>query len=333
MRTLLSSLVVLVLLALPRVALAHQVGLSRGDYQRDGNVVRVDLVLARGDAGVLELSAATDPSELVAIASCTGRLESLVPTTGDGIELRAVYTCPGPAATSVDVKLVSALAGGHRHLAHVGGRDLVLQEHASTFEMAASASGSAAASTSLRAFVVMGVEHILTGWDHLLFLLGLVLLAGKARSLALTISAFTAAHSITLGLAAFGLWAPPASIVEPAIALSIAYVGVENVRALVGRREATVTEKRWRLTFAFGLVHGFGFASALQGLGMSRADVPRALVGFNAGVEIGQLAIVLPVVTVLAWVARHGKLPPRVVSFASAALVVLGLSVFVARVV
>src|SRR6185295_872829 len=99
-----------------------------------------------------------------------------------------------------------------------------------------------------------------------LFLFGLLLLSPRLRSLGLTISAFTIAHSITLGLAAFGVWTPPSSVVEPAIALSIAWVGVENVRALVAKRADGVAAARWRITFPFGLVHGFGFASALREL-------------------------------------------------------------------
>ncbi|HEY2367349.1 MAG TPA: HupE/UreJ family protein, partial [Polyangiaceae bacterium] len=190
----------------------------------------------------------------------------------------------------------------------------------------------APSSPSFAKLVALGVEHILTGWDHLLFLFGLLLLSPRLRSLGLTISAFTVAHSITLGLAAFGVWTPPSSIIEPAIALSIAWVGVENVRALVAKRADGVAKSRWRITFPFGLVHGFGFASALRELGMSRADVPKALLGFNLGVELGQLAVVIPLALALAWIIRSGKLPSRAISFASAAIVAIGLALFVARV-
>src|SRR5262249_14425463 len=139
----------------------------------------------------------------------------------------------------------------------------------------ASASGTtptaaAPASPRMSGLFWMGIEHILTGYDHLLFLFGLVLVGGRLRSLALAISAFTVALSLTLALAALGIWAPSPRFVEPAIALSIAYVGVENYFV----RDAS---KRWRITMPFGLIHGFGFAGALREVGLSRAEVPGAL--------------------------------------------------------
>ena len=100
------------------------------------------------------------------------------------------------------------------------------------------------------------------------------------------VTAFTAAHSITLGLAALGGWAPSPRLVEPCIALSIAYVGIENWFARDARG-------RWRVTFPFGLVHGFGFAGALREIALSRAEIPTALFAFNLGVEVGQVAVLL----------------------------------------
>ena len=317
----------MLVVTLAGVASAHQVGLSRGTYARDGNVVHATVTFARGDAATLELTTKTDPSTVVAVASCDGHVVSLTPTAADGVEMRADYTCPSANAASLDAKLVDTLGGGHRHLAHAGS-DYVLKEGETRFSL----DGGAATSPSLSKLVALGVEHIWTGWDHLLFLFGLLLLSPRLRSLGLTISAFTIAHSITLGLAAFGVWTPPASIVEPAIALSIAWVGVENVRALVAKRSDRVASSRWRITFPFGLVHGFGFASALRELGMSRADVPKALLGFNLGVELGQLAVVVPLALALAWIIRSGKLPSRAISFASAAIVAVGVALFVARV-
>lgn len=329
MRPLLASLLVFVfVVTLAGVASAHQVGLSRGTYVRDGNVVHATVTFARGDAATLDLTTSTDPSTLVAVGSCAGHIMSLTPTAADGLEMRADYTCPDAKALTLDAKLVGTLGGGHRHLAHAGG-DYVLKEDDARFSLDAA---STQAPPSFTKLVALGVEHIWTGWDHLLFLFGLLLLSPRLRSLGLTISAFTIAHSITLGLAAFGVWTPPSSIIEPAIALSIAWVGVENVRALVAKRADGVASSRWRITFPFGLVHGFGFASALRELGMSRADVPKALLGFNLGVELGQLAVVIPLAFALAWIIRSGKLPTRAVSFASAAIVAVGVALFVARV-
>ena len=135
--------------------------------------------------------------------------------------------------------------------------------------------------------VSLGFTHILPrGLDHVLFVCGLFLLAGGTRTLFFQISAFTVAHSVTLALAALGYVTVPPAIVEPLIAASIAYVAIENL---------TMTSlSRWRLAivFGFGLLHGLGFASALRDLGVSRPDLPITLVGFNVGVELGQLAVV-----------------------------------------
>jgi len=138
----------------------------------------------------------------------------------------------------------------------------------------------------------MGLEHILTGYDHLLFLLGLVLVGRPLRSLFAAVTAFTLAHSVTLALAAFGVWAPSPRIIEPCIALSLAYVGIENWFVADARG-------RWRITFLFGLVHGFGFAGALREIALPRAEVPAALFAFNLGVELGQLAVLAALVPLL----------------------------------
>lgn len=174
--------------------------------------------------------------------------------------------------------------------------------------------------------VKLGVEHILTGFDHLVFLLGLILVGGRLRSLIGVISAFTLAHSITLALAALSVFAPSPRLVEPAIALSIAYVGIENLFV-------TDARKRWRITFPFGLIHGFGFAGALRQIALPRAQVPIALVSFNGGVELGQLAVLslaLPLVLALRRAPWFGERGVKVVSVAIAAG---GAALFVVRLV
>ena len=135
-------------------------------------------------------------------------------------------------------------------------------------------------------FLALGIEHILTGYDHLLFLLGLLIAGGGWRSSLKIITSFTLAHSLTLGLAALDIVRFPSILVEPLIAASIVYVGIENICR-------PNLEHRWRLTFGFGLVHGFGFASALRelGLGSDFKSVAWPLLSFNFGVELGQLAI------------------------------------------
>jgi hypothetical protein len=171
---------------------------------------------------------------------------------------------------------------------------------------------------SARAMLLAGIAHILTGYDHLVFLACLLMAGGRLRSLAGIVSAFTVAHSITLVLAAMQVLTPPAQFVEPAIAISIAYVAIENLVADPGR-------SRWPTAFGFGLIHGFGFAGTLDMLGLPLGQWLSAVLAFNVGVEIGQLAIVaisLPLVVVIARSPWH----TAVVRCASSA--VLGLSVF-----
>lgn len=136
-------------------------------------------------------------------------------------------------------------------------------------------------------FVLLGIRHILTGYDHVLFLLSLLMLGGGFRALVKIVTAFTIAHSLTLSLAALNIVALPSRWVESAIAASIVYVAAENF----WRRGAV--RNRWLVTFGFGLMHGLGFASILQELDLPRAGVALSLLGFNTGVEIGQLGIVI----------------------------------------
>jgi hypothetical protein len=142
----------------------------------------------------------------------------------------------------------------------------------------------------------------------------------------LVVTAFTLAHSITLGLAVLGVWAPSPRIVEPLIALSVAYVGVEN-------QFVKDAEKRWRITFPFGLIHGFGFAGALGEIQLPKADIPKALLGFNLGVEVGQLGILAVVLPMIMHARKREWFEKRGVRHASWAIAALGLVWFVLRVV
>jgi hydrogenase/urease accessory protein HupE len=142
------------------------------------------------------------------------------------------------------------------------------------------------------AFLKLGIEHIWLGVDHLLFVFGLLILVRSRWMLLKTITAFTVAHSITLGLATFGYAHLPGPLLNAAIALSILILGVEIVRSGKGKTSVTILYP-WIVAFAFGLLHGFGFASGLSALGLPAADIPLALVMFNVGVEIGQVSFVL----------------------------------------
>jgi hydrogenase/urease accessory protein HupE len=137
-----------------------------------------------------------------------------------------------------------------------------------------------------------GIEHILIGYDHIAFLIAIVLWANRLWPVVKLVTAFTVGHSITLSLAALDIVRIPSSIIEPAIAASIVFVAAENFFS-------HDVQKRWRDTFLFGLVHGFGFASALQEFGIPKSALIPALASFNIGVEIGQIAIVTAVVPML----------------------------------
>lgn len=141
-------------------------------------------------------------------------------------------------------------------------------------------------------YIVLGVRHIALGADHLLFLLGLLLIVKDRWMLLKTVTAFTVAHSITLALATLGYASAPVLPLNAAIALSILFLGPEIVRSWRGQSSFTIRHP-WVVAFAFGLIHGFGFASALTSAGLPHSELPVALLSFNVGVEIGQLAFVL----------------------------------------
>lgn len=203
------------------------------------------------------------------------------------------------------------------------------------------ASSGLAAGAGALSFVRAGIDHILAGADHLLFLAALLLPAvlprrgepPRAARQALgdvlrVVTSFTVAHSLTLALAVFGLVDPPTRWVETLIAASIALAAAAN---LMRQPPAWLARDRWKLTFAFGLVHGFGFASALRDTGLSGRDLAVPLLGFNLGVESGQLAVVAFALPAL-WMLRSLPIGSRVaLRGGSAAIVVLGLGWCVQR--
>lgn len=177
-------------------------------------------------------------------------------------------------------------------------------------------------------FVAAGIHHIFIGPDHILFVVGLLLLGGGVGRLLKIITAFTVAHSITLGLATFGILTPPASIVEPAIALSIVFVGVH---AFIGGKRR---DPRLLFAFGFGLIHGFGFANVLQDMVLPRAALGWSLAAFNGGVEIGQACIVATVAPLLALLHRRSKpVAARVVAGGALAVTVAGAFWFFQRII
>lgn len=152
-----------------------------------------------------------------------------------------------------------------------------------------------------RSYFLLGVEHILAGWDHLLFVIALVLLVRRGWAVAKAVTAFTVAHSLTLAGVSLGFLGLPGRPVEAVIALSIVLLAVEVAR---GDRPSLTRRWPWVVAFLFGLIHGFGFAGALREIGLPEGEVPAALISFNLGVEAGQLCVVLGVLLVLEAIRR-----------------------------
>ena len=196
----------------------------------------------------------------------------------------------------------------------------------------------------LATFVAAGIHHIAIGPDHILFVIGLILLGGSLARLGLIVTSFTIGHSITLSLAALGAVSPPGWLVEPAIALSVVLVGVDNLlvgrSGLVGReglagRDSVERRRDLRPVMAgvFGLVHGFGFAAVLREFGLPQAAVGWSLFGFNVGVELGQLALVVPLALALAALDRQRPMAARRIAVVGSVVVALaGAWWFVERV-
>lgn len=278
-----------------------------------------------------ELAGLGDPAAIRARVAVDGAPCALGEPTvrtveGDGIEVSAALDCPAGSTWTLDAPYLADFAPGHRHFVEAfGGSAAVLDAGHPTATFPGPQGGGSATGSVAVDFFGLGVEHILTGTDHLAFLLGLLLAARSLREMAAVVSGFTVAHSITLALAALDVVQLSPRIVEPAIALSIAYVAVENFTEPPARR-------RMALTFLLGLLHGFGFAGILAELGLPAGHLVVALLSFNVGVEAGQLLVVLPLLPLLLWLRRHEAWRVTGVRVLSTLLALAGLGWFVARV-
>lgn len=290
-------------------ASAHDPGLSSVNVDlRAGGIAVVATFNDRDIAAIAGI--APNPLKSAVLFQLDGKTIAPLSTTAkhdanNNVEFTYVFPAPGgERELLLRSPLLKDLPFGHRQAFTV--RDSLGKEIArsllSSREDSATVSLDAGANPtghSFADFLLLGIRHILTGYDHLLFLFGLLVMCRSGRSAALLITCFTAAHTLTLALSTFGLVHLPSRFVEAAIAASILYVGVENL----ARREQQI-RGRAVLTFAFGLVHGLGFASVLREMGIANSGVAAVipLVAFNAGVEAGQLsvaALVLPLVWLL----------------------------------
>jgi hydrogenase/urease accessory protein HupE len=306
-------------LGLPRPTLAHQVPFSYLDLRLQRGVIEGTLVAHIADLGhdlavapverLLDPAVAAPKSRAIAdmfsrrlVIAADGRavvpLWSDAEVVADRQSLRLRFRAPvasTPGKVSIEGDLFP-YDPGHRTFVNVYEGDVLTQaildwDHPRFDYYTGTAEGRLAL---VKRFIPAGIEHILIGPDHILFLVGLLLPGGSLRRLALIVTAFTFAHTLTLSLAALSVLNPPASFIEPAIALSIVYVGADNLLRRGGR------DARAWIAFAFGFVHGFGFAYVLREMDLPSRSLGWSLFSFNAGVELGQLLIVVVVASALA---------------------------------
>jgi hydrogenase/urease accessory protein HupE len=321
----------LVAAALTAGLCAHDPGLSSVHVTRSAAGVHVHAAFANADAAIAtgldaDRDGAVDAAELTAgrtllagrverefvlrTAGATAplRLVDAVLAENRDLELRLAADGVAPDAEVVlAIDLLQHLARGHRcYAAAVGDADTILADALLTVQTrsfvwpAATAGVAAPGGGSGLQFFALGVEHILIGWDHLAFLLALLVATPRLRAAVATITAFTVAHSVTLAAAALGVVHLPVGPVELAIAASIVVAAGLNLAPLRGR-----WLHRWPLAFAFGLVHGFGFANVLAELRVGGGDIATPLLTFNLGVEVGQVVFAAVVLPLLAWWARR----------------------------
>ncbi len=286
-------------LALPCAAAAHDLGVERALLEETA-----------GGRYVLEIQTPA-PGELFAPPELPARCapDDAQGTSGpDRPALSYAFTCAPAPLTASDVLVLPWQRQGVMLTARWADGSSARQFFPRTgaviaVPLHALHAGSGSVRDAARRYLGLGIEHILLGVDHLLFVFGLLLLVRGPWMLVKTITAFTLAHSITLALATLGLVTVPLRPVDAAIALSIMFLGAEILRARQGR-PGLAASRPWIVAFAFGLLHGLGFAGALTELGLAPGEIPLALFFFNVGVEIGQLMFVAACLA-LAWGLRR----------------------------
>ena len=346
-----------VALLLPQLcapASAHPVPFSYVDVRLQGTVVDLTVVVHTFDiAHDLKIEPPERALDPVTLAQHAGQLNRLIASRvqleSDGrpaadaawlppeplpdrqsVRLRARYELPSMPGRVDVAGVMFPYDPNHKTFLNVYengavAAQAILDKDRTTFEYFAGTRQGVRA--VLQRFVPSGVHHILIGPDHLLFLVGLLLMGGSIRQLLLVVTAFTIAHSITLSLAALNLVMPPAALIEPAIALSVVYVGADNLLVSGGR------DMRGWIAFAFGLIHGFGFANVLREMDLPNRALGWTLFGFNLGVEIGQLLVVVVVASALAWIRSRSEVAGRRLAFAGSIVVIAaGAFWFVQRV-
>jgi hydrogenase/urease accessory protein HupE len=342
-------------------ALAHDPGLSTVTIRPRPNGVEATLTFALRDAAQLakmddrhdgiitQAEFARDHSQLEAVVATqfvvaldgkSAKPESIRSQLDENnnVELQLSFRAADFSTLEIQSKLIALLPPGHRQylqLQDTRGRTITERLLSATADFATARvtaeNGVVAAQEAVGSFadfLVLGVKHILTGYDHLLFLLGLLVVTRSFASSLKIITCFTVAHSITLAVATFGLVQIPGRIVEPFIAASIVYVGVENLL------RGDDPKGRRLLTFTFGLIHGFGFASVLRelGVGSRTGGIALPLFTFNLGVELGQIMIAGTALPIIWRLRARPAFVARWAPACSAAVILLGSFWFVQRV-
>jgi hypothetical protein len=262
-------------------------------------------------------------------SACAATEGRIVPPTATSVSLTGTvdFTCPVDIRKLTIRDDISETLGPSQHtLAAIlwSGGSQQFAFGADARETTVEVAQPAQASRGAGSFFSLGIEHILTGYDHLLFLLMLILGSRGLLPLLKIITAFTVAHTVTLGLAVFGVLVLPGALVEAVIALSIAYVAAEN---LIPKYAIS---RRWTVSFVFGLVHGFGFSSVLKAIGLPKDNLLLSLLNFNLGVEAGQAVMVLLLVPILMRIRRRSW-EPKLTMTLSAIVLAVGLVLFVER--
>jgi HupE / UreJ protein len=293
-------MIVLLALGLVGPAAAHDIGVARAtlEEQADGRYV---LEAELGSAPVESFAPPRLPER------CTYEAASGA-ARPDAAGVRYVFRCPGQPLSASDIVHLPWQRQGVMIAAHwldgsAGRRFFTRSGAGIEVRLDALRASSGSFADAARRYLALGVEHILLGIDHLLFVLGLLLIVRGPWMLIKTVTAFTVAHSLTLALATLGLVAVPSRPVDAAIALSIVFLAAEILRARQGRVGLT-HRFPWLIAFAFGLLHGLGFAGALAEIGLPAGEIPLALLFFNLGVEIGQLMFIGAVLS-LRWAAQR----------------------------
>jgi len=312
---------------MPASGFAHPFSSSYSRIRVEGATVEVRLTLNRRDFQTADIVGAVQANYHIEapespLQTAVQRTDTIAENT---LLLDLIYTFNRPVT---NLKVTSTLdritQADHSHILQVGEGD-------STREAVLNAANSFI-NIDLREkswwetvwdFVRLGIEHIFTGYDHLAFLLGLLIMTRTFTSLLKVVTSFTAAHSMTLALATLGLVSVPSRAIESLIALSIAYIAIENFmgKALISR---------WKITFLFGLVHGFGFSNVLKEMALNRRELAISLFSFNGGVEIGQLVFVC-VVFPMVYCATASRWKHQFLTVSSLLIAALGMYWFVQR--